>query len=195
MLPLIAGLVLFFLVHLLPTMPELRRGLAERFGEGGYKIAFSLISAVALILIVVGYGKVQEMPGKNPELWIAPLWVRHVALGLMLPAFILLVAAYVPSRIRTAVRHPMLAAIKIWAFVHLLANGDLASLLLFGGFLAYGIYDRISVKRRAALGPLGAKAPGSIANDVLVVVVGTGLYLFMLLYGHAWLIGVPLLPG
>jgi uncharacterized membrane protein len=195
MLPLIVGLVLFFLAHLVPTMPELRRGLAERFGEGGYKVAFSVISAAALILIVVGYGKVQAMPGKNPELWIAPVWVRHVALGLMLPAFILLVAAYVPSRIRTAARHPMLAAIKLWAFVHLLANGDLASLLLFGSFLAYGIYDRISVKRRAALGPLGDKVPGSIANDVLVIAVGTGLYLFMLFYGHAWLIGVPLLPS
>ena len=194
MLPLIVGLTLFFLVHLVPTMPELRRGLTGRFGATGYKVAFSLISAAALILIVLGYGKLQAAPGKNPELWIAPLWLRHVALGLMLPAFVLLAAAYVPSRIRTAVRHPMLAAVKTWAFAHLLANGDLASLLLFGSFLAYAVYDRISVRRRAAAGPLG-ESKGGIGNDALVVGVGTGLYLFMLLFGHAWLIGVPLLPG
>jgi uncharacterized membrane protein len=194
MLPLTIGLALFFLIHLVPTMPELRRGLIDRFGETGYKVAFSLVSVAALILIVVGYGKLQAAPGKNPELWIAPLWLRHVALALMLPAFILLVAAYVPSHIRTAVRHPMLAAVKLWAFAHLLANGDLASLLLFGSFLAYAVYDRISVKRRAALGPLGERQ-GGIVNDILIVAAGTGLYLFMLLYGHARLTGVPLLPG
>jgi uncharacterized membrane protein len=193
-LPLIIGLALFFLIHLVPTMPDLRRGLAGRFGETGYKAAFSLISAAALILIVLGYGKLQDAPGKNPVLWIAPLWIRHVVFTLMLPALVLLVAAYVPSRIRTAVQHPMLAAVKLWAFAHLLANGDLGSVLLFGGFLAYAVYDRISVKRRAALGPLG-QSKGGIGNDLLVVVAGVALYLFMLLFGHAWLIGVPLLPG
>lgn len=194
MLPLIVGLVLFFLIHLVPTMPELRRGLVGRFGETGYKAMFAAVSAAALILIVLGYGKLQAEPGKNPELWIAPLWLRHVALALMLPAFVLLVAAYVPSRIRTAVRHPMLAAVKLWAFAHLLANGDLASLLLFGGFLAFAVYDRISVKRRGAMGPLGQRQ-GALVNDILVITAGTGLYVFMLLYGHARLIGVPLLPG
>jgi uncharacterized membrane protein len=194
MLLLIIGLALFFLVHMVPTVPELRRGLAGRFGETGYRIAFSLISAIALILIVLGYGKLQEAPGKNPELWMAPLWIRHLALALMLPAFVLLAAAYIPSRIRTAVRHPMLAAVKIWALAHLLANGDLASLLLFGSFLAFAVYDRISVKRRGAQGPLGHRQ-GGIGNDILVVVVGVALYVLMLLFGHAWLIGVPLLPG
>jgi uncharacterized membrane protein len=193
-LPLIIGLALFFLIHLVPTMPDLRRGLADRFGETGYKAAFSLISAAALILIVLGYGKLQDAPGKNPELWIAPSWARHVVFALMLPAFVLLVAAYVPSRIRTAVRHPMLAAVKLWAFAHLLVNGDLGSVLLFGGFLVYAAYDRISVKRRAALGPLRARE-GGIGNDLLVVAAGVALYLLMLLYGHAWLIGVPLVPG
>ena len=103
------------------------------------------------MLIVLGYHKLQIMPGKNPQLWNPPVWSRHLAFVLMLPSFVLLVAAYVPSRIRTAVKHPMLAAVKIWAFAHLLANGDLGSLVLFGSFLAWAVYDRISVKRRAAL--------------------------------------------
>ena len=81
------------------------------------------------------------------------------------PAFILLVAAYVPSRIRTALKHPMLAAVKLWALAHLIANGDLASLMLFGSFLAYGVFDRISVKRRAALGPLGDRQPAWKGDD------------------------------
>ncbi|HXF54657.1 MAG TPA: NnrU family protein [Hyphomicrobiaceae bacterium] len=194
MLTLIIGLALFFLIHLVPTRPELRRGLVERFGEGGYKIGFSLISAVALVLIVFGYGKLQGAPGKNPELWVAPIWARHVALALMLPAFVLLAAAYIPSRIRSAVQHPMLAAVKIWALAHLFANGDLASVALFGGFLAFAAYDRMSVARRGARGPLGERK-GGLAQDLIAVAIGVGLYLFMLLFGHAWLIGVPLLPG
>ena len=113
----------------------------------------------------------------------------------MLPAMILLVAAYVPSRIRSAVGHPMLAAIKIWALAHLLANGDLASLVLFGSFLVWVVVDRISVKRRGALGPLGSATSTSPINDLIVVGVGLALYAVMLVWGHRWLIGVPLLAG
>ncbi len=112
----------------------------------------------------------------------------------MVPAMVLLVAAYVPSRIRTATKHPMLAAVKIWAVGHLLANGDLASILLFGSFLAYAIYDRISVWQRAVPVPV-APASMPLVNDVLVIALGLGLYVFMLTVGHSRLIGVPLLPG
>jgi len=192
MLLLIVGLVVFFAVHLLPTMPDLRRGLVARYGEGAFKTAFSAVSLVGFALIVLGYHKMQVMPGKNPVLWDPPEWSRQAAYVLMIPAMILLVAAFVPSRIRTAAKHPMLAAIKVWALAHLLANGDLASLLLFGGFLAFAVYDRISVKRRAALGPLGERT-GPARNDAIVVVAGLALYAFMLLWGHGLLIGVPLL--
>ena len=191
MLLLIVGLVVFFAVHLLPTVPDLRRGLIARYGEGAFKTAFSAVSLVGFALIVLGYHKMQVMPGKNPMLWDPPEWTRHAAFVLMIPAMILLVAAFVPSRIRTAAKHPMLAAIKIWALAHLLANGDLASLLLFGGFLAFAVYDRISVKQRAALGPLGERA-GPARNDAIVVAAGLALYAFMLLWGHGVLIGVPL---
>jgi uncharacterized membrane protein len=191
MLPLVLGLLLFFAVHLVPTAPDVRRGLAERFGEGAYKAAFSGLSIVGFALIVIGYHKLQLNPGKNIQLFSPPEWGRHVAYLLMLPAMILLVAAYVPSRIRNALKHPMLAAIKLWALAHLLANGDLASALLFGSFLAYAVYDRISVKQRQALGPLGARTGGAV-NDVIVIGVGVALYAFMVLLGHGVLIGVPL---
>lgn len=190
MLPLLVGLLVFFVIHLVPTQPDVRSGLIARFGEAAYKGIFSVVSLIGLGLIVVGYAKMQMMPGKNPALWYPPLWLRHVALGLMLPSMILLVAAYVPSRIRDMVKHPMLAAIKLWALAHLLSNGDLASVVLFGSFLAWAIFDRISVKRRAALGPLGTRSGGPVMNDVLVVGAGVALYMLLLHGGHKMLIGV-----
>lgn len=191
MLLLVIGLLLFFAVHLVPTSPGLRQGLAERFGENAYKIAFSVLSLIGFVLIVLGYHKLQLMPGKNPVLWDPPSWTRHVAFLLMLPAMILLIAAFVPSRIRAAAKHPMLAAVKLWALAHLLVNGDLGSLLLFGGFLAFGVYDRISVKHRAATGPFGT-GTGPPLNDALVVAGGLALYAVMLFWGHGVLIGVPI---
>ncbi|MFA5951246.1 MAG: NnrU family protein [Hyphomicrobium sp.] len=194
MLPLILGLVLFFAVHLVPASPSLRQGLAARFGENAYKAVFSLVSLAGLVLIVMGYHKLQIMPGKNELIWDPPAWTRHIAFLLMLPALILLVASQVPSRIRTASKHPMLVAIKLWALAHLLVNGDLGSILLFGSFLAYAVFDRISVKRRGASGPLGARTAGPM-NDVIVVVLGVALYAFMMFWGHAALIGVPIVKA
>lgn len=195
MMLLIVGLIIFLGIHLLPTSPDVRDSFRERVGEGPYKAAFSIISLIGFAIIVLGYHKMQLHPGKNPVLWDPPTWTRHIALLLMLPAMIFLVAAQVPSRIRTAVKHPMLAAIKLWALAHLLANGDVASLLLFGTFLAYAVYDRISVKKRGDKGPLGDKQPSSPINDVIVVGVGVALYAALLLGGHQWLIGVAPLPS
>lgn len=189
MLLLVVGLIVFFAIHLVPTQTDLRSGLIARYGEGAYKIAFSLVSVAGLVLIVIGWHKLQLNPGKAVPLWDPPLWLRHIALALMLPSMILLVAAHVPSHIRDAVKHPMLAAVKVWALAHLLVKGTLAALVLFGGFLAWAIYDRISVKRRDARGPLGHRH-GGVVNDIIVIVGGGILYAFMLLYGHALLIGV-----
>ncbi|MDQ8698758.1 NnrU family protein [Hyphomicrobium sp. LHD-15] len=190
MLPLTLGLLLFFAVHLVPTSPSLRDGLVERFGAPAYKIAYSALALIGLVLIVVGYHKLQLMPGKNPVLWDPPSWTRHIAFLLMLPAIILLVAAFIPSRIRTKAKHPLLAAIKFWALAHLLVNGDAGSLLLFGSFLAFGVYDRISVKRRP--GTAQPAAPTSPVNDILVVVGGVALYALIMFWGHGALIGVPI---
>lgn len=191
MLPLVLGLFLFFAVHLVPTSPSLRDGLVERFGDRAYKIGFSVLSLIGFVLIVAGYHKLQLMPGKNPVLWDPPSWTRHIAFLLMVPAMIFLVAAFVPSRIRAALKHPMLAAIKTWALAHLLVNGDLGALVLFGSFLAFAVYDRISVKRRPAT-PAPSLVPPGPFNDTLVIISGLALFALMLVWGHGALIGVPI---
>lgn len=194
MMTLIIGLVAFFTIHLVPANRELRDGLVARFGEGPYKIAFSVLSLVAFAVIVIGFAKMQDphyLGSKNPILWYPPVWLRHIAMLLMLPAFIALLSAYVPSRIGAVLKHPMLVAVKIWALAHLLVNGDTAGMVLFSSFLAFAVYDRISLKRR---GNAGKSAEGaSLINDAIVVGVGLTLFVLMLLYGHPLLIGKPII--
>lgn len=193
MMPLLVGLLVFFAAHLIPTQREIRAGLTARFGEGAYKGAFAILSLIGLTLVVLGWAKLQLHPEKNVFFGEPPIWTRHLAVALMLPAMILLVAAYVPSRIRTAMKHPFLVAIKIWALAHLLVNWDLASFVLFGSFLAYAVFDRISVKKRGAAGPLGLRT-GGLAGDLTAIAGGTALYLAILLWAHRALIGVAPLP-
>jgi uncharacterized membrane protein len=191
MLTLLLGLVLFVGPHVLPTSPHSRGFLRDRMGPSAYLLVFSIISLVSMIVIAKGYGDARLLGKANPQLWQPPAFTRHIALALMLPAFVLMAAAYIPSRIRTAVKHPMLASIKLWALAHLLVRGDLASVVLFGSFLAYAVFDRISVKRRNAYGPLGTAA-GTIRGDIAAVVVGSVAYVAMYLIGHSALIGVAL---
>ncbi len=192
MMTLLSGLIVFLGTHLVPTVPPLRERLREQLGLTLYQGLFAVASLAGLALIVMGYGQLRGGPASaNPELWPTPGWTRHVAYLLMLPAMVLLAAAYIPSRIRTTVGHPMLAATKIWAVAHLIANGDLASLLLFGSFLAYAVVGRISVKRRAAPGPLGVRE-GTKSGDIAAIATGLAAYLIMLFWGHAALVGVAL---
>ena len=190
MMLLCMGLVILLAIHLLPANKDLRDGLVARFGAGPYKVFFSLVSLVGLVLIVLGYSKMQALVGsKNPILWYPPDWTKHVALVLMLPALVLLVASVVPSHIKSLVKHPLLLGVKIWALAHLMANGTLAALVLFGSLLAYAVFDLISVKRR---GEEIAAPPESYVNDVIVVLAGLALYAVMLMWGHQWLIGKTL---
>jgi len=193
MLLLVVGLVIFLGIHLLPTNAKLRDGLVAKYGEVPFKAVFSILSLIGFVLIIYGYHKLQMEPSKNPLVFgvDAPTWTKHISFLLMIPAMILLVAAYIPSRIRSATKHPMLAAVKIWAVAHLIANWDLGSFVLFGSFLAYGVYDRISLKRRGNTGPGPANV--SIVNDVAVVGIGLALYAFLLFWGHGYLIGVGLI--
>ncbi len=189
---LIAGLVLFLGIHTLPMFPATRNGLVSRLGETPYKGLYTLLSFVGLGLIVYGYG-VARFEGP-PVLYDPPFWLRHVTMLFMVPVFIFLVAAYVPSRIKTVLKHPMVVAVKLWALAHLLANGDLASVLLFGGFLAWAVADRISVKRRGPgagqIGALATAKPGKY-SDFVVILLGLVLYGLFAWKLHALLIGVP----
>lgn len=193
MLMLVLGLLLFLSIHVLPTRTDVRNGLVARFGEGAYKGLFSLVAAVGLALIIIGYGKLHLTPGKNPQIWLPPPFTRHLAMALMLPVFPLLVSAYVPGRITSTVRHPMVLAVKLWALAHLFVRGDLGSMLLFGSILAWAVFDRISLKRREAAGLVRVKS-GPAHNDAVAVVVGLAIYVVMLKWGHAALIGPALLP-
>ncbi len=187
---LIAGLVLFLGIHTLPMLPATRDGLVAKLGENGYKGLFTLVSAVGLGLIIYGYGAARF---EGPILYDPPYWLRHVTMLLMVPVFIFLVAAYVPSKINRALKHPMLVAVKLWAFSHLLVNGDLASVLLFGGFFVWAVADRISVKRR---GPEAGRVPSARAepgkySDVWVILIGLVLYGLFVWQLHYLLFDVP----
>lgn len=184
---LVAGLIVFFGLHSISIISHGARELAvARFGAGAYRAAHSILSVVGLALIVWGYGLAREAP---VIVFDPPMFLRHLSALLLLPVFPLLLAAYLPGRIKAAVRHPMLAAVKIWAFSHLLVNGTLADLLLFGTFLVWAVADRISLKRRESTLPVPVIAGGP-TNDVLAVVLGLLLYAVTAFYAHEWLIGV-----
>jgi len=186
---LILGIIVFLGVHLLPTIADLRAQLVAHLSEGGYKAAFSLLSLASLALLIYGYATAPLV-----QLWSPPSWTRWLAIVLMLPAFIFLVAAYVPGRIRERLKHPFLVAVKTWALAHLLANGDLASVILFGSFLAYAVYDRITLKHRRPTGLVGVEGPERPQNDAIAIVLGTVLYAVFLVWLHPLLIGAPVLP-
>lgn len=190
---LILGLVIFFGAHLFTAFRSRAPGkdIKARLGYGPYMGLYSLVSAIGLGLIIWGFGAARPAP----VLYVPPAGLAHLNLALMLPALILLAAAYLPTgRIKKAVKHPMLAAVKIWALGHLLANGELNSVLLFGSFLAYGVIDRIAVKKRGDLGP-GPDAPVSAMGDLAAIVIGAGAYAAILLWLHPILFGMPALPG
>lgn len=186
---LIIGIVVFLGVHLLPTHPSMRARLIGSLGENGYKAFFSVLSILGFVLLVYGFAMAPII-----QIWSPPTWMRHLAILLMLPAFIFLVAAYVPGRIKTALKHPMLAAIKIWALAHLLANGDLAGMILFGSFLAYAVYDRIALKGRQPSELVETKGAGGPRNDVIAVVLGVVFYVVFLIWLHPLLIGRVVVP-
>src|ERR1700719_1233568 len=154
----IVGLVLFLGAHTLTTQRGLRAQCIGAMGEGGYKIGYAVASFAGLALIIWGFAHYRA-DGMIP-VWSPPTFLKHLNVALMLPAVILVVASYLRGRIYTAVKHPMLSGVKLWAFGHLLANGDLGGIILFGSFLGWAVFDRISLKRRADTGGGGATAGG-----------------------------------
>ncbi len=188
---LIIGLVIFLGVHSIAIVsPGFRNQALVRVGEAGWKGSYGLISLIGFVLICYGFGAARLMP---VVLYSPPTWARHVALIIMLPVFPLLFASYLPGRIKTAAKHPMLAAVKFWALAHLLANGTLGDVLLFGGFLAWAVADRISLKRRPP--QVLRTAPPGRWNDAIAIVLGLAVYGLFIGWAHVRLFGVSPLPG
>lgn len=198
LLVMILGLVLFLGVHTLTAQRDLRARFITSMGEGGYKIFYSLLSLAGLALIAWGFAEYRAtgwIDVWNPELFLKSLGLppntfKHITIALMLPAVILVVASYLRGRIYTTLKHPMLAGVKLWAAAHLLANGDLGSIILFGSFLAWAVFDRISLKRRPDAGapPIPVGGP---ANDLIAIAVGIVAYLALAFAFHPVVIGVP----
>ena len=183
---LILGLVIFLGIHSVSIVaPAWRDAQVASRGDLPWKGLYTVVSLIGFGLLVYGYGLARQAP---LVLYTPPTALRHVALLLMLPVFPLLFAAYLPGRIKAAAKHPMLVATKLWAVAHLCANGTLVDVLLFGGFLAWAVADRISLKRRPSRPVPGA--PAGPANDVIALVGGLAVYGLFLWKLHAWLIGV-----
>ena len=191
MTSLVAGLIIFFAVHSFSIVNDSWRSrMVARIGEWPWKAAYALVAVIGVVLIVHGYAAARAAP---LVLYSPAESLHYLALALLLPVFPLLLAAYLPGRIQTTTRHPMLAATKLWATAHLLVNGTLADVLLFGGFLVWAVADRVSLQRRT---PLSApSAPASRFNDVIAVLAGLALYMAFVLGAHTWLIGVPALAS
>ncbi|MCA0401456.1 MAG: NnrU family protein [Proteobacteria bacterium] len=193
LVPLVAGLVIFLGGHVVTRIGDTRARLVAHFGQNTYRGLYSLVALMGLALIAHGFA-VYRAGGMIP-LWQPPRWTAHLAMTLMAFSFVILASTWLPGRIKAAMKHPMLVAIKIWALAHLLANGDLGSVILFGSFLAWAVFTRIAIKR----GGTGEIVPGADAlagnnrNDFVAVVVGLGAVLAFIYGVHRILIGVAVL--
>jgi uncharacterized membrane protein len=185
---LLIGLIVFLGTHSVRIFAEeFRTASIASMGPLGWKAAYSVVSIIGFILIVYGYGLARQAP---IVLWSPPVWTRHLAALLTLPAFILLTAAYVPgTHIKAAVKHPMVLGVKVWAVAHVIANGTVADTLLFNAFLLWGVLDYMAARARDRR--LGLAYPASgVGRDVIVVFVGLGAWVVFATFLHPLLIGV-----
>ena len=192
MLIFILGLVLFFGIHMLPFYPEYREQLIEKIdsdaidGEGLYKIIFCVVSLFALIFIGLGKGSITFI-----GLWDIPVFFRYISIILILVSFILIVAAYPPNNIKRYVPHPMLTGVIIWGVTHMIANGDVISIILFGSFVAYSIVAiKMSDKRQYNNGDQDNQEPPVLKDDAIVIGIAIAGFLITLwlhesLFGRA----------
>ncbi len=188
---LILGIILFLGMHLIRVVaPDFRSRMVDKFGENGWKGIYSLLSIISLVVLIYGWA---ISPTIN--LWFPPTGMSHLTVTLMLLSMICLAAAELPAgHIATKTKHPMILGVKIWAFGHLLANGDLASLLLFGSFLAWGVILRIALKRGERAGILTLRPFVSAKYDLIAIVVGAAIWALFIWKLHLWLIGVAPIP-
>ena len=187
LLVLVIGLILFLGSHAFVTLRPQRAAVVKAVGEWPYKALFAVVSIAGLYLMAKGFGTYRDA-GLIP-VWSPPSFMRHVTELLMWPACVFLAAAYLPGDIKRVVKHPMLVAVKTWAVAHLLSNGDLGGIILFGAVLAWAVYDRITLKHRTD--PGGPPIPlGGRRNDIAAVIVGTILYLALGTVFHSLVVGV-----
>ena len=189
MLLLLMGLILFLGIHSTKALASERR---QRFisdkGELTYKLLYSAASLVGLILLVVGYGQTRQSP---QFVWFPPAAMSHIALLLTLFAFVLLAAAYIPGNwIKASVGHPMVLGVKVWAFAHLLANGRLGDIILFGAFLAWAIVTYVRSRKADRVLGTTYRNDGSISRNALTVAIGVVAWLVFAMWAHVLLIGV-----
>lgn len=179
-----AGLALFFGAHFFTIIRKRGAdGVAARMGKA-YRGIYSLVSLVGFALLAWGFAAGRPWP----DVWFPPTWTRHLILSVMPIAMILLAAAYAPTGyIKRTVKHPMLAAVKVWAAAHLAANGDLGTIILAGSFLVYAVVDRIALKKRGDNGP--ADKP-NILGDMIAISIGITAYVATAFWLHRLLIGV-----
>jgi uncharacterized membrane protein len=184
------GLIIFLGIHSLRIVaPGVRAAAIAKLGEQPWKGLYALIAVAGFVTMVMGWPDARM---NAITVWTPPAAMRHITMLLMLPVFPLLLATYLPGRIQSAVKHPMLTATKLWALAHLLPNGQLHEIVLFGGFLVWAVLDRISVKRRPdAVTPAPS---GWAAKDGIAIVLGLGLYGLFVVSAHGWLFGMPLMP-
>lgn len=194
MLLLVIGLVLLLGVHSIRMFaPEWRNSFINERGELTYKGFYSVVSLVGIVLLVVGYGQTRTAP---QYVWFPPTAMAHIASLLMLFAFVLLAAAYVPgNRIKAAVGHPMVLATKVWAVAHLLSNGRLGDIILFGAFLVWAVVNYVRSRKADRVNGVVYSSARSIAKDSIVVVAGVGAWIVFALWAHSWVIGVSPFGG
>ena len=185
---LIIGLVVFLGSHVFVTQRKARAALVARIGEMPYKGLFALVSIIGLVLIAWGFAEYRATGWIT--VWTPPGWTRYLTQILVWPAIIFVTAAYIPGDIKRTFKHPMLVGVKLWAFAHLISNGDLGGVILFGAILAWAVFDRITLKHRTDEGapaiPIGGRR-----NDLIAIVVGTIVYLALGLVFHPLFIGIP----
>lgn len=188
MVMMLLGLALFVSIHVVATLRGLRADLIARLGEPAYKGFFGLVATSGLLLTAYGYALWRA---SGPALiWDPPVGMRHLTLLLMLIATICIAAAFIPSHIRTRLKHPLLVGVKLWAVAHLLANGDIASIVLFTAILLWAGYNRAAMKRRGNPVP---PAPAGWTGDAAAVAAGLALYLALAYLFHPYVVGVPVM--
>lgn len=190
MMYLAVGLLLFLGIHSVRIVaPRWRQQRLDALGEAKWKGMYSLISVAGLALLIWGYGIARQTP---VVLWVPPVGTRHLASLLMLLAFVLLTAAYVPhNAIKQRLKHPMVLGVKVWALAHLLSNGNLADVLLFGSFLVWAVLSFRSARQRdASMTGTSEPSPSLTSRTAVTVLVGAGAWVAFGFWAHRWLMGV-----